>query len=78
MDTNDARPQIPTPISPHRIVSGNGSMLCGAAKYLEFDILLLALVSSFAAAVSTASVYGSADEKRFLVKVALVSKVFWC
>lgn len=75
---NDARPQIPTPMSPHRIVCGNGSMLCGAAKYLELDISVTILMSLFDAAVPTASMYGSFDEKQYLNKVTLVSKVPWC
>jgi hypothetical protein len=56
---NEARPQIPTPMRPHRIVCGNGSMLCGGAKYLESSILLLKLIRSLDAAISMASVYSS-------------------
>jgi len=50
-------------------------MLCGGAKYLEFDISVLILMSLFDAAVSTANVYGSFEEKRCLTKGALVLKV---
>ena len=35
-------------------------------------------MSLFDAAVSTASVYGSFDEKRCLAKVTLVLKILWC
>ncbi|MCP5634777.1 hypothetical protein NL380_27945, partial [Klebsiella pneumoniae] len=77
VDMNEARPQSPTPMSPHRIVCGNGSMLCGAAKYLELVISVSTLMSLSDGAVLTASVYGCLNERRYLTKVTLVSKVSW-
>jgi hypothetical protein len=50
----EARPQIPTPMRPQRIVGGKGSMLCGGAKYLESTMWLLVWRASFGAAISTA------------------------